>query len=137
VPRPITCSVPSSAKTCPALIPFMTVRVARSLLPLLGTTVITGSVARSVATSPVVHDPSDDGGASWSDARPPLEGESDEGIADGTGALGAASGVDADGPAAGAGSGTAWIFCVLNGSFIGRQKVSAGRLPAGCELPTG
>ena len=58
--------------------PLMMVSVARSFIPLLATTVITGSVVRSLATSPLVHVASDEGGASGMDARP-LEGEIDAG----------------------------------------------------------
>src|SRR4051812_37963980 len=107
----------------------MIVSVARSLAPLVGATDIAGSVVRSAATSPVVQVESDEGGARGiPDVRALLAG-----------ALGAGSGAP---PAAGApgsgggGNGTVRIRRVLNGSFIDAGKVSAGRLPAGRELPT-
>ena len=89
-------------------------------------------MVRSAATSPVVQVESDDGGERGIDARP-LPG--DEGIEEIAGALGAASG--AAGTAGFAGSGTVRILPVLKGSFIGPQEVSARRLPARRELPTG
>jgi len=82
---------------------------------------------RSVATSPVVHVASEEGGASGVEARPldgGIETGIETGIEDSAGALGAASGTaaafGAGGCGCGCGCGTVCIFCVLKGSFIGR-----------------
>src|SRR4051812_7221153 len=101
--------------------PLMIVSVARSLLPEEGTTLITGSVVRSVVISPLVHEPSEEGGASGIETRLPAD----------AGELGAASGVT--------GIGTVTIFRVLNGSFIAplkRLAHGACRRAANC-LPRG
>jgi hypothetical protein len=72
---------------------------------------ITGSVVRSVATSPVVQLVSEDGGARGT-PRPPLEagGETRAPLEVEAGAATAGSGA--------CGNGTVWIFRVLKASFI-------------------
>src|SRR4051812_29119840 len=106
--------------------PLMIVSVARSLVPKSGTTLRTGSVARSVAISPVVHAESDEGGQRGTEARPPLEGVGGEGMEVTEDALAAASGEEAEADATVDvwGRGTVCIFCVLKGSFIGQGKIS-------------
>src|SRR3954452_16201383 len=104
--------------------PLMMVSVARSLLPEFATTVMTGSVVRSAAISPVVHVESEEGGPSGTDGRPVLDGEVEAGMDDSTGALPTGSGTGTEGTAGASGSGTVRIFCVLKGSFIGQGRLA-------------
>ena len=117
---------------------------------------ITGSVVRSAAVSPVVHEDSEDGGARGTVSAPrpaPLDGEDggaddgcDGGMDETAGTLAAASGMPSEttvgGPGSGpgaAGSGgscTTSIFPVSKGSFIARAESSVRRLRARRELPT-
>src|SRR5688500_18430607 len=110
--------------------PVSTVSVARSLPLLAGAADICGSVVRSVAGFSVVHEPSDDGGASGiADAR--AEGAGWPLL---TGELPAGSGTCP--------SGMVCIFRVLNGSFTRAAKgyliprnVARGRLLPGLSRP--